>query len=156
MSVTCSSPGEGIWSSHLVLIRDQSHLHALTDSSRSFCRVDKFHSTGSSATQHVLGSSWVQLVTGSIIFSHCTNPQTLSCAIFLCWSGFPGPYCPLVMLSWDYTRCGICHALNNFSLCFFSYCCNKMPWEKTTRERIVYFSTEFKVQSFMAEDSRQQ
>lgn len=95
-------------------------------------------------------------VTGKYQFSQCTNTQTLACVIFFCWPRFPGAYGLLVMLSWDYTRCGVYHTFNNFSLSFFSYCCKKMLWgEKATKEGRVYFSTEFKMQSFMTEKSRQ-
>lgn len=108
-------------------IRDQGHLYALTDSNRHPSGVDKFHSSGSSTIQNALGSSCVHLCDRKYQFLQCTNTQT---AIFLCWPGFPGPCGLLVMLSWDYTGCGVYHAFNSFSLSFFSYCCKKMFWGK--------------------------
>lgn len=129
VSVTCSFPCEGIWSFHLILVRDQGHQH----SQHATLWGRQFHSAGSSTIQNALGSSWVHLCDRKYPFSQCTNTQTLVCVIFLCWPTF-----------------------NNFSLSFFSYCCKKMLWrKKATKEGRVYFSTEFKMQSFMTEKSRQ-
>lgn len=127
VSVTCSSPCEGIWSSHLILVRNQGHQH----SQQATPWDRQFHSARSSIIQNALGSSWVHLCDRKYQFSQCTNTQTLACVIFLCWSRFPGPYGLLVILSWDYTRCGVYHTFNNFSLSFFSYCCKKMLWVRS-------------------------